>query len=65
VSGEADVPVWLRVGTTRERVIGAVTINLTTDKDGVEQASVDGTALAGLLREAADEIEASENGTDS
>lgn len=52
MSGEVTVPVWLRVGPAPERMIGTVSIDVT--KDIAEEQR---TALAGLLREAADEVE--------
>lgn len=52
MTGEVVVPVWLRVGPAPERMIGTVSIDVT--KDIAEEQR---TALAGLLREAADEVE--------
>jgi hypothetical protein len=52
VSGNVAIPVWLRVGPAPERMIGTVTIDVT--KDIAEEQR---TALAALLREAADEVE--------
>lgn len=52
MSGEVAVPVWLRVGPAPERMIGTVTVDVTKDIAEEQRA-----ALAGLLREAADEVE--------
>lgn len=55
MSGEVAIPVWLRVGPAPERMIGTVTIDVTKDI-----AEGQRTALAGLLRGVADEIESGE-----
>jgi len=52
MSGEVAVPVWLRVGPAKERLIGTVTVDLAK-----EAAATERIALSVLLRETADEIE--------
>lgn len=52
MSGDVAIPMWLRVGPAPERMIGTVTIDVT--KNIAEEQRI---ALAGLLREAADEVE--------
>lgn len=55
MSGEVAIPVWLRVGSVPEHMIGTVTVDVASEMSGTERA-----ALAALLREAADVIEQGE-----
>lgn len=59
---EAEIPVYLRVGTAPESEIGTITVSGESKESG--WASIQ-AGLPGLLRYAADEIEGVDHGEDA